>query len=61
MAIDKTGSTEKIDSYKKVQEVIDSSDGGHAMSVVSYDDNKNGGTFELMNSWGNEWGKSGYC
>jgi C1A family cysteine protease len=44
-----------------IPEVSDFSLGGHAMSVVSYDDNKNGGSFELMNSWGNEWGKSGYC
>ena len=44
-----------------IPELTDYSDGGHAMSVVSYDDNKNGGSFELMNSWGNEWGKSGYC
>jgi hypothetical protein len=44
-----------------IPELSDYSEGGHAMSIVSYDDNKNGGSFELMNSWGNEWGKSGYC
>ncbi len=35
--------------------------GGHAMCVIGYDDYKaNGeGAFQLMNSWGNEWGKNG--
>jgi len=32
---------------------------GHAMSVIGYDDDRNGGSFEIMNSWGNEWGKNG--
>lgn len=44
-----------------IPEVINFTLNGHAMSIVSYDDNKNGGSFELMNSWGNKWGKSGYC
>lgn len=33
--------------------------GGHAMCVVGYDDNLEGGSFQIMNSWGNDWGKSG--
>ena len=34
--------------------------GGHAMSVIGYDDRKyNGGAFQIMNSWGPEWGKEG--
>ena len=32
---------------------------GHAMCVTGYDDNKNGGAFEIMNSWGNDWGNNG--
>ncbi|MFN3940177.1 MAG: C1 family peptidase, partial [Chitinophagales bacterium] len=32
----------------------------HAMTVVGYDDNKNGGSFEIMNSWGEAWGKDGF-
>ena len=43
-----------------IPEVVNSLS-GHAMSVVSYDDNKNGGSFEIMNSWGENWGNSGYC
>lgn len=34
---------------------------GHAMVVVGYDDNKFGGGFELLNSWGKYWGKEGYA
>jgi hypothetical protein len=33
---------------------------GHAMTVIGYDDNKFGGSFELINSWGKRWGKDGY-
>ena len=28
--------------------------GGHAMSVIGYDDIKFDGTFQIMNSWGSE-------
>jgi hypothetical protein len=34
--------------------------GFHAMTVIGYDDAKFGGAFELMNSWGNTWGNSGF-
>lgn len=33
--------------------------GGHAMCVIGYDDRKEGGAFQIMNSWGNEWGVNG--
>ncbi len=33
--------------------------GGHAMSVIGYDDRKFGGAFQIMNSWGQDWGKDG--
>jgi len=33
--------------------------GGHAMTVIGYNDRKFGGAFEIMNSWGPEWGKNG--
>lgn len=33
---------------------------GHAMAVIGYDDNKYGGSFLIMNSWGDDWGKNGY-
>jgi len=34
--------------------------GGHAMCIVGYDDTKYGGAFEIMNSWGKEWGNQGF-
>ena len=34
--------------------------GGHAMCVIGYDDNKGGGAFEVMNSWGEDWGDNGF-
>jgi len=33
--------------------------GGHAMCVVGYDDNLEGGSFQIMNSWGDDWGEDG--
>jgi hypothetical protein len=34
--------------------------GGHAMCVIGYDDDKYGGAFEIMNSWGTQWGNEGF-
>ena len=34
--------------------------GGHAMCVVGYDDERGGGAFEIMNSWGRKWGNGGF-
>ncbi|MBK6445562.1 MAG: C1 family peptidase [Bacteroidetes bacterium] len=33
--------------------------GGHCMCVIGYDDYLEGGAFQIMNSWGPEWGKNG--
>jgi len=33
---------------------------GHALCVIGYDDKKYGGAFEVMNSWGEEWGNGGF-
>jgi hypothetical protein len=32
----------------------------HAMTIVGYDDTKNGGSFEVMNSWSEGWGNKGF-
>lgn len=32
---------------------------GHAMLVVGFDDSK--GAFKVLNSWGKDWGRDGYC
>ncbi|MBK8627921.1 MAG: C1 family peptidase [Saprospiraceae bacterium] len=41
-------------------EPITQSIGGHAMTIVGYDDNKFGGAFEVINSWGTAWGNEGF-
>lgn len=33
---------------------------GHAMAVVGFDDNKAGGAFRILNSWGTDWADHGY-
>lgn len=33
---------------------------GHALTVIGYDDNLYGGAFEIINSWGTNWGKDGF-
>ncbi|MGD8912469.1 MAG: C1 family peptidase [Candidatus Thiodiazotropha sp.] len=34
--------------------------GGHAVTLVGYDDNQFGGAFKVINSWGTGWGDDGY-
>jgi hypothetical protein len=34
--------------------------GGHAITIVGYDDTRYGGAFKIINSWGQNWGDSGY-
>lgn len=34
-------------------------DGGHAMVLIGYDDEKYGGAFQIVNSWGEDWGVNG--
>ncbi|GHB55325.1 C1 family peptidase [Persicitalea jodogahamensis] len=33
---------------------------GHAVCVVGYDDDRYGGAFKMVNSWGTSWGEDGY-
>ncbi len=33
--------------------------GGHAMCVIGYNDNFEGGAFQILNSWGDRWGDRG--
>jgi len=34
--------------------------GGHAMAIIGYDDNLNGGSFIVENSWSEAWGDNGH-
>lgn len=40
--------------------VLDVKRGPHALCVIGYDDEKYGGAFEIMNSWGTNWASNGY-
>lgn len=42
--------TEQYDTVKKP---------GHAMCIIGYDDEVNGGSFEVLNSYGTGWGRKG--
>ena len=58
-------SMKNYNSFQKNDEEVwsgikDSQDGYHAMCVVGYDDDKYGGAFLLMNSWGPRWGDGGF-
>ncbi len=33
--------------------------GGHCMCIIGYDDRLEGGSFQIMNSWGPSWGEDG--
>ena len=33
---------------------------GHSLCIIGYDDNKYGGAFEIINSWGKSWGNDGF-
>ncbi len=35
--------------------------GGHGICIVGYDDNREGGAFKFVNSWGTGWGQGGYA
>lgn len=42
-----------------VNDGVESGFGGHAMTIIGYDDDRDGGAFQLQNSWGQQWGQNG--
>jgi hypothetical protein len=64
--------SEIINEFKKLSQINTDEDlcwsgkyplkgqGGHAICIVGYDDTKFGGAFEIVNSWGESWGKDGF-
>lgn len=48
------------DVWQPANDEYNKSHPGHAMVVVGYDDNKFGGAFLIMNSWGTTWGLDGF-
>jgi hypothetical protein len=60
IAINTPGSFETNLNHETWDGVVDEFRGGHALSIVVYDDEKEGGAFQIVNSWGDEWGDQGY-
>lgn len=54
-SFEKAGYLYEMSSYDKANLKY-----GHAVVVIGYNDNLYGGVFEIINSWGSEWGSSGY-
>lgn len=51
----------KLGSSNSLYKPDDSNDdGGHAVTIIGYDDYKYGGSFRIMNSYGTDWGDNGY-
>lgn len=55
-----TESFEKASGAKWSPQYNEKIIGGHAMCIIGYDDNKFGGSFEVMNSYGTEYGDNGF-
>lgn len=55
---------ESLYSLKGVNSVYNTTTGsklgGHAVTIVGYDDNKFGGAFKIINSWGQSFGDGGF-
>jgi hypothetical protein len=43
----------------KTEKKINYKGSGHAVVIISYDDNYLGGAFQIVNSWGEQWGNKG--
>ena len=54
----KSGSTTLDGNWRPSYNEV--STGGHAMLIVGFDDYRNGGSFEVLNSWGTEFGDNGF-
>ena len=49
----------KLDAYCFQHQNQKSSSMGHTMVIIGYDDNKYGGAFQILNSYGKAWGNNG--
>lgn len=42
------------------KEIVSSEYPGHSLCIIGYDDEKYGGAFEVINSWGTQWANEGF-
>jgi len=50
----------RASNFWQPNELASSEYPGHAVCVIGYDDEKYGGAFEIINSWGSRWGNNGF-
>ena len=43
----------------KLYESKNNNEIGHAMTIIGYNENKHGGSFQILNSYGKDWGNNG--
>jgi len=53
-------SLEHLRGMPSIYNIASGSWGGHAVTIVGYDDASYGGAFKIINSWGQDWGDHGY-
>lgn len=54
-------SSVKSDGLIPIPQLDEQELGGHAMCIVGYNNEYNGGVLIVRNSWGTDWGNNGYC
>ena len=47
-------------NFWQPSELVSTEYPGHALCVIGYDNEKYGGAFEVINSWGSRWGNNGF-
>jgi hypothetical protein len=57
---DSFGDLLDIETWTPSADELPNANNGHAMVIVAYDDNRNGGSVQILNSWSYQWGKDGY-
>lgn len=53
-------SFDNVVNYWDGFDIDPSNHGYHAMCAIGYDNDINGGSFQIMNSWGKQWGNNGF-
>lgn len=57
---DSFGDLMGVDTWKPDAAEQPNANNGHAMVIVAYDDDRNGGSVQILNSWSYQWGDNGY-
>ena len=52
--------SDKFDDLSLVYSPANEPTGPHAITIIGYNDNYLGGSFRVLNSYGEEWGDNGF-